>query len=308
MKPETRAVIDVGTNSVKLLVADVVGGRIWPLHEESEQTRLGKGLYESGRLSSETIAHTAEAVRRFRDHAELWNSTSLRVIATSAAREASNRGELLSALETAGGTAVEVLSGEEEAALAFQGVATDERLANERLLVVDVGGGSTEFIVGQQGRREFAASYPLGVVRLLEAAKPGDPPGREDWDRCRGILGEILGSQIAPALTEHLIDKPLFVGTGGTTTILARMELRMEGFDRGQIEDLSLTRADLERHRARLWSLGLAERRRIVGLPPKRADVILAGVAIYAAIMERFEIDALRVSTRGLRFAAALDR
>jgi len=307
MKPETRAVIDVGTNSVKLLVADVKGGKVFPLHEESEQTRLGKGLYETRMLSPEAIADTAAAVRQYKSLAELWGSSSLRVIATSAAREALNRDELLEAIQEAGGRSVEVLSGGEEAVMAFQGVCTDERLAGERLLVMDLGGGSTEFILGSQRSREFAQSYPLGGVRLLEAVRPADPPAMEDCARCRQILERMLAGQIAPALAHHLARPALLVGTGGTTTILAKIELGMDGFDREKIESLVLGRADVDRMADRLWNLSLAERRQIVGLPPKRADVILAGVAICSMVMETLKFDSLRVSTRGLRFAAALN-
>jgi len=307
MKPETRAVIDVGTNSVKLLVADVAGGKVFPLHEESEQTRLGRGLYETRTLSAEAIADTAAVVGQFRALAEIWGSASLRVVATSAAREALNRGELLLALEASGGAPVEVLSGEEEAVLAFQGVATDERLANERLLVMDLGGGSTEFILGSQGNREFAQSYPLGVVRLLEAVRPSDPPTVEDRALCRQMLETMLAGQIAPALANHLARPALLVGSGGTTTILAKLKLELDGFDRGKIENLALERADVEKLADRLWSLSLAGRRQMVGLPPKRADVILAGVAICSIVMESLKFDSMRISTRGLRFAAALN-
>lgn len=306
MKLETRAVIDVGTNSVKLLVADVADGNVFPLHEESEQTRLGKGLYETGMLSPDAIADTAAVVGQFRTTAEIWGSGSLRVVATSAAREALNRGELLLALEEAGGRPVEVLSGEEEAILAFQGVATDGRIAAERLLVMDLGGGSTEFILGSQGNREFAQSYPLGVVRLLEAVRPADPPTGADRARCRQMLEKLLAGQIAPALATHLAKPALLVGSGGTTTILAKIELGMDGFDRDTIENLVLARPDVDRLADRLWNFSLAERRQIAGLPPKRADVILAGVAICSMVMHSLKFDSLRVSTRGLRFAAAL--
>src|SRR5580692_1803672 len=144
MESVRRAVIDVGTNSIKLLVADVRGRDVQPVHEESKQTRLGKGFYESNRLQPEAIARTAEAVWEFAEVAREKNSKSIRVIATSAARDAVNP--------------------------------TDLELAKTPLLLLDVGGGSTEFILGCGQKKHFAHSFPLGTVRLMEKFPFSDPP------------------------------------------------------------------------------------------------------------------------------------
>ena len=143
-----RAVIDVGTNSVKLLVAQVAGHEVRPLLEESKQTRLGSGFYETHCLQPEAIASTAKAVARFAEIARQQEVSPIRVIATSAARDALNAQELTSAIEAASGLKVEIISGEQEADWVFQGVTSDQRFASERLLLLDVGGGSTEFILG----------------------------------------------------------------------------------------------------------------------------------------------------------------
>src|SRR5208282_2057287 len=143
-----RAVIDVGTNSIKLLVADVRGRDVQPVHEDSRQTRLGKGFYESNRLQPEAIACTAEAVWEFAGIARERNSSSIRVIATSAVRDAVNPADLTSAIERASGLKTEIISGAREAEWVFQGVATDATLAKQPLLLLDVGGGSTVFILG----------------------------------------------------------------------------------------------------------------------------------------------------------------
>src|SRR5882757_6459065 len=186
METIRRAVIDVGTNSVKLLVADVSGRHVQPVCEESRQTRLGKGFYETHQLQPESIARTAEAVAEFERIAREHNAVSTRVIATSAARDAVNPRELTMAIERASGLKTEIISGGREADWAFLGVTTDAELAARPLLLLDVGGGSTEFILGQGTKKHFAHSFPLGTVRLLENFPHGDPPTREEFNACYG--------------------------------------------------------------------------------------------------------------------------
>jgi exopolyphosphatase/guanosine-5'-triphosphate,3'-diphosphate pyrophosphatase len=316
MEAVRRAVIDVGTNSIKLLVADVSGREVRPVHEESRQTRLGKGFYATHQLQPETVSHTAAVVWEFAEIAREKNTDSLRVIATSAARDAVNPGDLTTAIQRASDLKVEILSGEREAELVFQGVCTDPELARQHLLLLDVGGGSTEFILGHGAQKNFAQSFPLGTVRLLEKVPHSDPPTRAEFNACRDWIGDFLKSEVWPELEPALrreirpgsgTDGIQLVGTGGTTSILARMEKKLDRFDRERIESTILSREQVVAHRKRLWSLPLAERKEIPGLPKLRADVILTGVIIYEAVMEEFDFKQLRVSTRGLRFAAVMD-
>src|SRR5215831_10551278 len=150
-----RAVIDVGTNSVKLLVADVQGHDVRPIYEDSKQTRLGQGFYETHELQPEPIANTARAVAKFSALARELHAVSIRVIATSAARDAVNAQALISAIENAAAVKVEIISGDQEAEWAFHGVTTDPGLAKQPLLLLDVGGGSTEFILGKGEHKHF---------------------------------------------------------------------------------------------------------------------------------------------------------
>jgi exopolyphosphatase/guanosine-5'-triphosphate,3'-diphosphate pyrophosphatase len=327
MEPIRRAVIDVGTNSVKLLVADVAGHEIQPVCEQSKQTRLGHGFYETRRLQPEAIAATANAVAAFAAMAREAQAVSIRVLATSAAREAVNREELIAAIERAAGLKVEVLSGEQEAELGFQGVTTDPQLAQAPLLLMDVGGGSAQFIFGRAGHTHFRHSFPLGSVRLLETIPCSDPPKATELAACRQWLKEFLQQEVRPRLIQETGDRRQetgadqslltsaatgsggevqLVGVGGTATILACMEAKLEAFDRARIEAIRLSAARVSWHLERLWSLPLEERKKIIGLPRNRADVILMGVAIYQAVMEEFGFRELRVSTRGLRFAAVM--
>ncbi len=310
-----RAVIDIGTNSVKLLVAEVAGLVVNPLWEESQQTRLGRGFYETHQLQAEPIASTARAVTKFAATARAWQAVSLRVIATSAARDAVNSQDLLSAIHAAAGLPVEIISGEQEADWAFQGVTTDPELAKHPLLLLDVGGGSTEFILGHGTHQDFRHSFPLGTVRLLEKTPPSDPPTPGELAACRKWLREFLRDQVRPKLEGELRQERQFdpehrrvqlVGTGGTTAILARIEASMPDYDRARIEATRLKLDRVQWQVQRLWSLPLAERRDIIGLPKNRADVILSGGAIYEAVMEEFDFAELRVTTRGLRFAAVM--
>lgn len=330
---ERRAVIDIGTNSVKLLVADVTATTVVPVWEGSEQTRLGRGFYDDHRLRPEAIADTARAAARFLDTARDHGATHLRLIATSAARDALNAEELRAAIHTATGQPLEVISGEQEADWAYQGVLTHSPLGPQPVLILDIGGGSTEIILGHAGRTLFCESFKLGTVRLLEAGPLADPPTPTELARLREQLRAFLRSEVLPRLTPHLAAaatppsstprpphrpttgaadaseapsaQPIqLVGTGGTTSILARMELRLADYERDRMEATRLTSERIRWHLEHLASLSLAKRRSLPGLPSKRADVILFGAAILEAVMDALRITELRISTRGLRFAA----
>jgi exopolyphosphatase/guanosine-5'-triphosphate,3'-diphosphate pyrophosphatase len=305
-----RAVIDVGTNSIKLLVADVRGRDVQPVHEESKQTRLGKGFYELRRLQPEAVARTAEAVWEFAEIAREKGADSIRVIATSAVREAVNPTDLTVSIERVSGLKTEIISGIREAEWAFQGVTTDMELATQTLLLMDVGGGSTEFILGHGVKKSFAHSFPLGTVRLLEKFPLSDPPVKSEFNTCRDWLKIFLHHEVRPQLEPALKNEPggiRLVGTGGTTGILARLEKKLDRFDREKMERTVLSFEQVVAHRKNLWRLPLAARKEVPGLPKLRADVILAGVLIYESVMEEFHFTELRVSTRGLRFAAVMD-
>lgn len=303
-----RAVIDIGTNSVKLLVGDVTDGKVTPAFEAGEQTRLGQGLYESHRLHPEAIARTVDCVTRYAARAWEMGVVSIRVIATSATRDAENGQELVAAIQEHANLKTEVITGAQEAEWVYRGVLSDATLAAHPLLILDVGGGSTEFIVTVLGQRLFDHSFQLGTVRLLEQFPPADPPTADNLAACQHWLDELLEHSVKPAVHPHLppLGSPptLLVGTGGAALILARIHLALPDFTREQMEGLSITAPDVSAIRERLWNLPLAERRQIIGLPPERADVMLMGALIYESVLQHFGIQALRVTTRGLRYAA----
>ena len=305
-----RAVIDVGTNSVKLLVADVEERVVNPVFEESEQTRLGRGFYETHQLSVDAIRDTANAVAEFAGAARVKSAATIRVIATSAARDAHNKQELLDAIKKASRLEVEIISGEQEADLVYRGVRSDPALVGRYLLILDVGGGSSEFIVGQGEHPEFAQSFPLGSVRLLEHLRPSDPPTAAELHRCREYLRNFFSDYVhkgVGSVVAQQSEQMWLVGTGGAATILARMEFALDKYHRHEIEGARIDLRSLRNWMQRIWSMSLSERRMITGLPKKRADVILTGMAIYEAVMQELGFMELRASTRGLRFAAILE-
>lgn len=308
--PVVRAVVDLGTNSVKVLVARVTGDTLEPLHEQSVQTRLGRGLYDTQRLATEGIAATADVLRDYRAKADELGAESFRVLATSAARDAHNAGELRSAIRAAADAELEIVSGEREAELVYRGVRSQTDRAGRTILAVDVGGGSTEFILGDAADPRFAASHPIGTVRMLARLKLADPPGDAALAECLAGLRQLLAVEVGPRLhpaLAALAERPLeVVGPGGTTTFLARIHHATDRFDRTRFEATRFTVAELRELTRRLWRMTQGEREHLKGLPPNRADVILLGTAIYLAVLEEFSIPHLRVSTRGLRFGALM--
>jgi len=307
---EVRAAIDVGTNSVKLLAGRVDGAQVHPIFEESKQTRLGSGFYETRRLQPGPIEATARAVSAFAAKAREIGAQKVRVIGTSAARDALNAAELIGAIHRESGLALEVISGELEAEWAYRGVLTDARLADQALLILDIGGGSSEFIVGEGGRRAFSASYKLGTVRLLESLTLTDPPGLEALKDCRRRVDELIAEKVLPEVAPHLracVQQPRLVGAGGTATILARIQDPTEDFDRARIEAARVPVERLDELADWMWRQTLAGRRSLPGLPSSRADVFLCGVVVYQSIMRQFGFDSLGVSARGIRFAALLE-
>ena len=308
-----RAVIDIGTNSVKLLVADVNDGHVDPRLEAAEQTRLGRGFYDAHVLQPAAIAATAKAVAAFAKNAAELGACSIRVFATSATRDAQNPEDLLHAVKAACGLRVEIISGEQEAEWAFRGVTSDPTLARQPLLLLDVGGGSTEFILGAGEHKHFRQSFPLGAVRLMESHPHSDPPQPAELAATRAWLGDFLATHVAPQLElalarERSQGQLLLVGTGGSASVLASLETGLSKFDRRKIDDTRLSAARVTHWVERLWRLPLAERRTLPGLPPPRADVMLTGAAIYEAVMASFRFPELRITTRGLRFAALVER
>jgi exopolyphosphatase/guanosine-5'-triphosphate,3'-diphosphate pyrophosphatase len=293
------ATVDLGTNTVRLLVVEAAGGRWRTLHQTQRVTRLGEGQAAAGRLLPEPMRRTAAAVTEFAQAARRLGATRLRIVATSAVREAANRAEFVAALEAQAGEPVEVVSGEEEARLALQGVASGLPDLGESFVLFDIGGGSTEFVRARAGRAAAAVSLRLGVVPLAEA---WSEPGPVRWDRfaqMRAGIERQLAAEVPPTIAAAGAGE--LVGTAGTVTTLAALDLGLAAYDADRVNGHRLTRAAVERALARLGALPVADRGRLPCLEPGRADLLIPGIAICLAALARFGREQLVVSDRGLR-------
>ena len=293
------AAVDLGTNTVRLLVVEAEGREWRPLHQSQRVTRLGEGQAETGRLLEAPMQRTVDTVSEFIAAARGLGASEIRVVATSAVREAPNRAELLALLRAATGLDASVVSGEEEARLTLQGVAAGLPQLSGSFVLFDIGGGSTELVLGEGGRLGAVVSLQLGVVRLAE--RYGDA-GPVDWARFALMRGEIDG-RLAREIPARIIEAraPALVGTAGTVTTLAALDLGLPAYDASRVQGHTLARGAVERLLNRLGALAVAERARLPCLEPGRADVIIPGIAICLAVMDRLGYGSLVVSDRGLR-------
>lgn len=304
---ERRAVIDIGSNSVKLLIADVEAGDAVPVDEMGEQTRLAQGLRVTGELSTDAIDRTLAVCSRWMEVARASGAIRFRALATSAVRDAANSSVLLDRLKERTGARPMVIDGDREACWAYEGVV--DPLASRRTLVIDVGGGSVEFAWGRGRELNRWQSLKLGVVRLLEGGAYSDPPTEKQRRETEARISQCLDENMATDFESELIasDAMDCVAVGGSAAILANIKNGWAIFERERIDLARIDRSEMADLSDRLWGLGLEDRRRVVGVPPERADVILMAACLFETLMDRWKIGILRPSTRGLRFGAAVD-
>lgn len=302
--------IDVGSNSVKLLVADMLGGSLKPVVECGEQTRLGRDSFATGQLHPEAIADTIRVVYQFYQKAAKVGAESIRVVATSAARDASNGSELVAAAN-AEGVKLEIVSGEQETRWACRGALANPLVNSGNACVVDVGGGSTEIIWVRQNQILANRSFPMGTVRQLEQSNLADPPGLEALEIERKKIQNWIQAVVLPefqsAMSQFTGERPFIIGCGGTPVFLARIFAGTSKSDAVPVETIILTIQELEQMTERLWTLTMAQRKKICGLPANRADVILFGSLIYEGLMRCLNPAGLQPSTWGVRYGVLLD-
>lgn len=283
------AVIGIGSNSVRMLVADIEDGKARKLWRDREGTRLFSGLDAQGNLRPEVMHTTISAVKRMADMARAHGVEKVHLFATSATRDARNKDEFAARLMEAAQVELEVCSGEMEAALSFHG-ATDGDYCG----VIDIGGGSTEVVVGQGKDLVCAFSCQMGAVRLH---KQQPIASHSDLPLVEEIAAEILEDQLREHPTLTLPGK--WIGTGGTFTTLAAMVKGIRWTERTYMHGTVLTLEQIEEKARLLSDMPMAERLRLPGLQPHRADIVVHGICILLAIMRRMKITNITVSEYG---------
>jgi exopolyphosphatase/guanosine-5'-triphosphate,3'-diphosphate pyrophosphatase len=274
------AAVDLGTNTTRLLVGRVDDGSVEELHRETRITRLGEGVDARGRLLPVPIARVRNALSDYRRTADSLGAERTLLVATSAVRDAENGEAFLGEIEWSYGFATRLLSGEEEAELMLRGLGATPR----GTLVVDIGGGSTELVLDG-----FHTSLPMGSVRFTE--RHG-----EDIAALEAAARDVLPE----------LEPETAIGVAGTITTIAALDLGLPEYDRKRVHGQLLTREGARTQLERLAAMPLEERRRVPALEPERAPVIVAGGAILTAVLDRYELDGIVVSERGLLHGAAL--
>ena len=299
------AAVDVGTNSVLLLVAERTSdGVVRPVREEADITRLGRGVDRTGVLSAEGMDATLEVLSRFAALAREDGARALVVTATSAARDAQNGAEFLARARERTGAKVEILSGDEEARLSYLAVAEDfaAEAGEAGLVAIDVGGGSTELVHGRGREIVFRRSLDIGSVRMTERYVRNDPPTAAEQEAIRDGVRTAL-TTLPPFPREVRV-----VGVAGTVTSLFAIAHAIEPYDASRVHRGWLPVEDVARVRSRLCALPVAERRVLPGMQPKRADVLPAGALLFETALAHLGVPGARVSDRGLRWGVLLDR
>jgi exopolyphosphatase / guanosine-5'-triphosphate,3'-diphosphate pyrophosphatase len=297
------AVVDIGTNSTRLLIADVLDGRLHELVRRTRVTRLGEGVDESGHLSDAAVERVLATCAEFRAEIDRHSPERTVAVLTSAVRDADNGHRLERLLRERFGFEAETISGEREARLTYLG-AVSARDYPSPLLVLDIGGGSTEFVVGCGQTVAFHVSTQAGSVRHAERTLHSDPPAEAELASCAAeIRGEIMAA--VPADVRRAVADG--VAVAGTPTSFAAIDQRLVPYDRARVDGYRIARARCEQILAELAALPLERRRTVPGLDPERAPTIVAGGVILLESMKAFGLESIEVSEHDILHGMALE-
>ncbi|HWA54804.1 MAG TPA: Ppx/GppA phosphatase family protein [Solirubrobacterales bacterium] len=297
------AVVDIGSNSTRLLIAEVTEGRVTEVERQSRVTRLGRGVDLSGQLSAEAIEAACEAIADYVAICREAGVDRIEAIATSAVRDASNGSAFVAELRERFALSARVLDGEEEARLTYLG-ATCEHTPAEPTLVIDIGGGSTELIVGSGEEISFHTSLQAGVVRHSERHITNDPPSTTELEALAGDVRGLIEGAIADGGPDARATAGIAVA--GTPTSLASIEIGLEPYDPKQVHGHTLALPSIQRQLSKLASAPLSKRVEIVGLHPDRAPNIVAGVVILVEAMRAFDLENIEVSEHDILYGCAI--
>jgi exopolyphosphatase/guanosine-5'-triphosphate,3'-diphosphate pyrophosphatase len=298
------AVVDIGTNSTRLLIADVgEDGTLEELRRESIVTRLGARVDATGRLQDDAMQRVFDTLEQFRGLIDEHDATATTAVLTSAVRDAANGPEFTAVVRERYALDARTIGGDEEAALTFAGATSERADQGAEVLVVDIGGGSTEFVIGHAGGVDFHVSTQAGVVRQTERHIEHDPPHRDEVERLRREVAQIIRDNV-PAQQRRRV--ALGVAVAGTATSCAAIELGLHPYDRALVHGHVLRRAVCVSILDRLSHLTDAQRRTVTGLQPDRAPTIVAGVAMLLEVIDAFGLEAIEVSEHDILRGAAL--
>jgi exopolyphosphatase/guanosine-5'-triphosphate,3'-diphosphate pyrophosphatase len=296
------AVVDIGTNSTRLLIADVAEGRIAEVDRRTEVTRLGEGVDSSARLSEEAQDRVFAVLDDYADAIGTHGADITTAVLTSAVRDAENGAEFTEEVRRRYGLDARTIDGDTEARLTYMG-ATAGRTDTGPLVVIDIGGGSTEYVVGQGPEVSFHVSTQAGVVRQTERHLDSDPPAHEELEALADEVRRIIATEIPDGIRASVAAA---VAVAGTATSCAAIDQELEPYDPARVEGYRLETGALELMLARLAELDLEHRRRVPGLHPDRAPTIVAGVVILLEAARAFGLDEVEVSEHDILWGAAL--
>src|SRR3990172_486239 len=303
------ASIDIGTNTLRLLIADIDNKRLKPVFLKRIITRLGGGYTKTAGITDEAQGRTIKALKLFSEKLKEYRVEEVRAVATSVVRRAKNREEFLGGVREQTGLEVSTISGDEEARLSLRGVLSVIGHHNKRCLVVDIGGGSTEFIAVADGKMAGAWSLEMGVVHLTEKYLKTDPPTKEELGNMESEIEGIISDLRCKILDSGIfsfnsrlstLNSQLFVGTAGTITTLAAIDQCLEKYEPDKINNYILKYAAIKKIYKHLASLHLRQREEILSLEKGREDIIIPGAAIVLKAMEAFGFSSITVSDAGL--------
>jgi exopolyphosphatase/guanosine-5'-triphosphate,3'-diphosphate pyrophosphatase len=293
----TFAAVDIGSNSVRLKIAKAVRGRLEELHEEREVTRLGENVFANGALDPQAMAHTLRVLRRFHRAVQTYGADRVRVVATSALRDARNSRAFRDWVLTTTGWKVDVISGLEEGRLSHLGVLSGARVSKKRALLIDLGGGSCELTLSISGHIDDMVSLPIGAVRLTQTFLHHDPPWRIELEQMRGVIQREV-SRIRKRIIGAKLQ--MVLATSGTPAALSGLyAAKVRGYDENKPH--TVPQAAVASLLKELSRRNLSQRRALPGIGPRRAEIIVAGAMVFAELMQLCQLRSFRYLPLGLR-------
>ncbi len=286
------AAIDIGTNSMRLLLVEMEGQKILHRQKFINTTRIGKSVDSAGRITPEGLEINLIAFDKFVNQAQEWGATEIWAIATSAVRDAENGQEFVDKAYEKTNITINIIDGKEEAKLGYKGVLLGLTEPTSSVFLIDIGGGSTELILGNQESIIEGNSYNVGALRMTERFITTDPPSPKELEK----LLEGIKQQLEEALINYPRNLEAIIGIGGTATTIAALHQKLDPYDMNKVHGYTMDLTEIIKLQNNLKELTLEERKQLKGLHPKRADIIVAGMMIMTAVMELLNITYLTVS------------